>query len=234
MNCGSIAFVITRIALTEPSRRGKNVCTYFLLGQCKFGPAKCIYSHSKEALPKVGWWTSEEQIAKVKSVLEVAEKKTREQRQLETERWKARIKNLKATGRPPKSAGIKPAEKDKAANASPVEEQPTVAAGVAPTIAGDGQKAPKKNQSAKTKGRGHKPHSGKKGDPKSSSVTTSTLKVEEIQAPPKEDGTAAVPVLEVAGATAPAFTDYQLNALAVAAEPAVVVRLFLSRLLTSK
>jgi hypothetical protein len=82
------------------------VCIYFLLNQCKFGKAKCIYSHKKEALP------SEEQVAKVKSVLEVAEKKTHEQWQLETERWKAHIRALKAAGRTPKSAGVKPAGKN--------------------------------------------------------------------------------------------------------------------------
>jgi CCCH-type zinc finger len=37
--------------------RGKNVCVFFLLGMCKFGNAKCNYSHSKAALPPVGWWT---------------------------------------------------------------------------------------------------------------------------------------------------------------------------------
>ncbi|KAF4622452.1 hypothetical protein D9613_009592 [Agrocybe pediades] len=86
---------------------GKNVCIYHLLDSCKFGATKCIYSHSKDALPKRGWWTSPEQIAKVKSVMEVAEKNNREQRQLENERWRAHLKAMKASGKPPKSAGVK-------------------------------------------------------------------------------------------------------------------------------
>lgn len=44
----------------------------------------------------------------MKSVLEVAEQKSREQRQLDSERWKAHVKAMKAGMRPPKSAGIKP------------------------------------------------------------------------------------------------------------------------------
>ncbi|KAF5378169.1 hypothetical protein D9615_007587 [Tricholomella constricta] len=63
---------------------GKNICLYFLLSACKFGDVKCIYSHSREALPTThGWWNDDEQIKRVKSVLELAEKKAKEQRALE-------------------------------------------------------------------------------------------------------------------------------------------------------
>ena len=77
MDCTFIFWFSRTLYRRSLLRSGRNVCIYFLLDQCKFGEAKCIYSH-KEALPSVGWWTSEEQIAKVKSVLEVTEKKTRE------------------------------------------------------------------------------------------------------------------------------------------------------------
>ncbi|KAJ3484130.1 hypothetical protein NLJ89_g12007 [Agrocybe chaxingu] len=65
---------------------GRNVCIYFLLDNCKFGAAKCVYSHSRAALKEHGWWSDPEKIAKVKAVLEVAEKQAREQRHLEQER----------------------------------------------------------------------------------------------------------------------------------------------------
>lgn len=197
---------------------GKNVCIYFLLDQCKFGTAKCIYSHAKEALPKIGWWTSEEQIAKVKSVLEVAEQKSREQRQLENERWKAHVKALRAAGRPPKSAGIKPAGKrgeNKGGDASPVAEQPAegtvVADVVASAPAAGNQKEPKKNEGGKTNGRGRKGYLGKRKNPKSPSTANSSTKIEET-----------LPAVSVpAGATAPGFTDYQLNVPPAAAKPVV-------------
>ncbi|KAF8876346.1 hypothetical protein BD779DRAFT_167670 [Infundibulicybe gibba] len=63
---------------------GQNVCLYYLLGSCKFGDAKCIYSHNKDCLPKRGWWADVEQTAKVKAVLELAEQQAREQRALES------------------------------------------------------------------------------------------------------------------------------------------------------
>jgi hypothetical protein len=195
-----------------------------LLDQCKFGEAKCIYSHKKEALPSVGWWTSEEQIAKVKSVLEVAEKKTREQRQLETERWKAHIKALKAAGRAPKSAGVKPAGKNnKGGDASPVAEQPdeglkeTAVADVASTPVAGNQKAPKKSEVAKTNGRGRKSYPGKRKNPKSPSTANPSTKIEETQS-----------VSAASGAATSGFTDYQLNVPSVAAKPVVAVRPLLS------
>lgn len=36
------------------SIRGKNVCVFFLLGNCKFGAAKCNYSHSISCAPICG------------------------------------------------------------------------------------------------------------------------------------------------------------------------------------
>ncbi|KAF5386644.1 hypothetical protein D9615_002037 [Tricholomella constricta] len=47
---------------------GKNVCIAFLLGICKFGTAKCVYSHNKDCLPP-GWWDSETTVAELKAIL---------------------------------------------------------------------------------------------------------------------------------------------------------------------
>ncbi|KIM25041.1 hypothetical protein M408DRAFT_161618 [Serendipita vermifera MAFF 305830] len=44
--------------LSERDLMGKNVCSYWLLGTCRFTEETCNYSHSKVALPKEGWWTS--------------------------------------------------------------------------------------------------------------------------------------------------------------------------------
>jgi hypothetical protein len=40
--------------------RGRNVCMYFLLGNCKFGGIACIYAHDKTYLPSGRWWEDEE------------------------------------------------------------------------------------------------------------------------------------------------------------------------------
>jgi len=37
---------------------GRNVCMYFLLGDCKFGSSACVYSHDKTYLPSDRWWDS--------------------------------------------------------------------------------------------------------------------------------------------------------------------------------
>src|SRR5258708_17640242 len=75
--------------------RGKNVCIYDILGSCKFGAARCVYSHSNEALPKRGWWNSSEKVVKVKGVLEVAERNAKEQRQTEIVRWRTYVKEMR-------------------------------------------------------------------------------------------------------------------------------------------
>ena len=36
--------------------RGRNVCIYFLLGNCKFGSSACVYVHDKTYLPTGRWW----------------------------------------------------------------------------------------------------------------------------------------------------------------------------------
>lgn len=86
--------------------RGKNVCIYHLLDSCKFGRPKCVYSHSKDALPKRGWWNSPEKTAKVKAVLEVAETNAREARLQESQK-KGHLKDPRSQTKPPKSAGLK-------------------------------------------------------------------------------------------------------------------------------
>ena len=165
-------------------------------------------------------------------MLEMAEKKAREQRQLENERWKAHVKALKAAGRTPKSAGVKPAGKKGENNESgdlPVSEQSnkapngTVTADVASTpsagstSAVSNQKAPKKAEGVKTSGRGRKSHSGKRKNPKSPSTANSSTKIEEVP---------SVNVSGASGAAAPRFTDYQLNVPPVATKPIVAVRPF--------
>lgn len=75
--------------------RGKNVCIYHILDSCKFGAARCVYSHSNEALPKRGWWNSSKKIAKVKEVLEVAEWNAKEQRRVEMVRWRTYVKGIR-------------------------------------------------------------------------------------------------------------------------------------------
>ena len=56
--------------LKQRRHRGRNVCLHYLMGTCKFGDLKCIYSHSKEFLPKDGWWTTENGIRNVRDGLE--------------------------------------------------------------------------------------------------------------------------------------------------------------------
>lgn len=80
------------------SYSGKNVCIYYLLGKCKFGDIKCIYSHSKDCLPKQGWWNDEEQTAKVKAVIEAAEQQAKEQRALVNLMSKLESKSRKRNG----------------------------------------------------------------------------------------------------------------------------------------
>jgi len=36
--------------------RGRNVCIYFLLGNCKLGSSACVYAHDKTYLPTGHWW----------------------------------------------------------------------------------------------------------------------------------------------------------------------------------
>ncbi|SJL04759.1 uncharacterized protein ARMOST_08129 [Armillaria ostoyae] len=56
---------------------GKNVCLYFLLGNCKFGDAKCIYSHTRLYLRENGFWNDEEATAVLRYIYEM---KTEEER----------------------------------------------------------------------------------------------------------------------------------------------------------
>ncbi|KAJ7057529.1 hypothetical protein C8F01DRAFT_991994 [Mycena amicta] len=68
---------------------GKNVCLYFLLGLCKFGGGKCIYSHEKKWLPQDGWWDDEGVVERVKKRVE-REREGRRGRREEREREKER------------------------------------------------------------------------------------------------------------------------------------------------
>jgi len=40
-------------------RLGRNVCMYFLLGNCKFGGSACVYSHDKTYLSSGRWYENE-------------------------------------------------------------------------------------------------------------------------------------------------------------------------------
>ncbi|KAJ7318763.1 hypothetical protein DFH08DRAFT_971128 [Mycena albidolilacea] len=68
---------------------GKNVCWYWLVGLCKFGP-KCIYKHGREALGG-GWWDDEEELAKMREKVETR----REARRLAREAKKAQAEKPK-------------------------------------------------------------------------------------------------------------------------------------------
>ena len=57
---------------------GKNVCLKDLLGTCKFGATRCVYSHAKvsRAMPSNGWWHDPEQVASAKEIFTFAEQET--------------------------------------------------------------------------------------------------------------------------------------------------------------
>ncbi|GLB35584.1 hypothetical protein LshimejAT787_0211490 [Lyophyllum shimeji] len=57
---------------SERDRLGRNVCIFFLLGTCKFGAAKCVYSHDKSYLPH-GWWDHDDLVAKLKEICSESE-----------------------------------------------------------------------------------------------------------------------------------------------------------------
>ncbi|KAI8976349.1 hypothetical protein BD414DRAFT_496656 [Trametes punicea] len=48
---------------------GRNVCIYWLLGECRFGDGRCVYAHDRTYLPERGWWTDEEWIAGLKDAI---------------------------------------------------------------------------------------------------------------------------------------------------------------------
>ncbi|KAJ7082662.1 hypothetical protein B0H15DRAFT_932609 [Mycena belliarum] len=58
---------------------GKNVCLYFLLGECKFG-TKCIYTHARGALPAGGWWEDDARVEAMKKRIEEVRERSREKR----------------------------------------------------------------------------------------------------------------------------------------------------------
>ncbi|KAG7453095.1 uncharacterized protein BT62DRAFT_959370 [Guyanagaster necrorhizus] len=61
---------------------GKNVCLYFLLGNCKFGDAKCIYSHTRLYLREDGFWNYEEATAVLRYIYEIKTEEERMERRL--------------------------------------------------------------------------------------------------------------------------------------------------------
>ncbi|KAG6897875.1 hypothetical protein C0992_009673 [Termitomyces sp. T32_za158] len=55
--------------LSERDKLGRNVCLYSLLDSCKFGQAKCVYSHDRTFLPH-GWWSHPEYVVLIKERLD--------------------------------------------------------------------------------------------------------------------------------------------------------------------
>ncbi|KII94310.1 hypothetical protein PLICRDRAFT_171967 [Plicaturopsis crispa FD-325 SS-3] len=49
--------------LSRRDKLGKNVCLYYLLGECKFGAEKCNYSHDKRFLPNLNFWNDKAKVA---------------------------------------------------------------------------------------------------------------------------------------------------------------------------
>ncbi|PPQ97683.1 hypothetical protein CVT26_001866 [Gymnopilus dilepis] len=222
---------------------GKNVCIYYLLDACKFGAAKCIYSHSKAALPKKGWWNNPEQVVKVKSVLEAAEKQSREQRQIENEKWRAHVKAMRAaskekgkegkegaakvpkTPRTPRSAGPRrsgkkegeKADEEKKADGEAKEANGEAAAPTQPT-------EPPKSAGIAPKSAGLKKRNGPprrrpqpKKDAKSGETSTPPSATLPKEGAPSEkaptNGDAPKPAEGGEPKEGSGFTDYQLNAV---------------------
>ncbi|KAI0660128.1 hypothetical protein C8Q70DRAFT_75804 [Cubamyces menziesii] len=44
---------------------GRNVCIYWLVGECRFGDDRCVYAHDKTYLPKHGWWTKTQRLNRI-------------------------------------------------------------------------------------------------------------------------------------------------------------------------
>ncbi|KAH7921339.1 hypothetical protein BV22DRAFT_1132353 [Leucogyrophana mollusca] len=58
---------------------GKNICVNFLMGICKFGDTKCVFSHTKDYLrPKGGWWTTQEGRDNAKEVQKLQQQQDRQ------------------------------------------------------------------------------------------------------------------------------------------------------------
>ncbi|OSD02333.1 hypothetical protein PYCCODRAFT_1390492 [Trametes coccinea BRFM310] len=45
---------------------GRNVCIYWLFGDCRFGDKRCVYAHDRTYLPERGWWNDEERYPGIK------------------------------------------------------------------------------------------------------------------------------------------------------------------------
>lgn len=53
---------------------------FYLLEMCKFGPARCLYSHTKAYLPSRGWWNNPEQVIGAKYFAKLIEEERKDQR----------------------------------------------------------------------------------------------------------------------------------------------------------
>ncbi|CAK5264001.1 unnamed protein product [Mycena citricolor] len=99
---------------------GRNVCLYDLLGLCKFGKDKCLYSHDRSALEHavVGaegrWWESETGVATMRERLEKGRAEARERHaQKEARKAERREQREKDEAGAPKRNGEAAGEKKK-------------------------------------------------------------------------------------------------------------------------
>jgi len=150
-------------------------------------------------------------VAKVKSVMEVAEKKAREQRQLDNERWRAHIKAMKAAGKPPKSAGIKGQSK-KTKLEDTEEKTDATADAEPPKSAGvEKPKTHRKKDSTSKPAQGRPRAKSAPAKKKKPSAGPTSPKTE--TAPTTSTGTAQPSSADASkAADTAAFTDYKLNA----------------------
>lgn len=60
--------------LTRCTDRGRNVCVYWLLDECRFGAEQCVYAHERTYLPSGGgqWWEDAGRNARVRAGMHAA------------------------------------------------------------------------------------------------------------------------------------------------------------------
>ncbi|KAF7294336.1 hypothetical protein HMN09_01162800 [Mycena chlorophos] len=72
-SCGHGSKCRMRHAVDAKSIRdklGRNVCIFYLIDRCYKGSA-CLYRHSKEHLPKLGWWANTEYVAYYRGMYDI-------------------------------------------------------------------------------------------------------------------------------------------------------------------
>ncbi|RPD52546.1 hypothetical protein L226DRAFT_617797 [Lentinus tigrinus ALCF2SS1-7] len=51
---------------------GRNVCLYWLVGQCHYTEGICVYTHEATYLPPSGWWTNTERLERLRKAFDEA------------------------------------------------------------------------------------------------------------------------------------------------------------------